>query len=146
MPTGVYPRCTAEERLWAKIDASGECWIWCGARTWKGYGLFRFNGHWGQAHRFAYVMYRGMIPPSLEIDHLCRNRACVNPAHLEPVTHRENVLRGMGITAQAARRTYCLRGHPFDAANTLIRGGRRECRQCQNARNHEYKKRKSSAV
>ncbi len=92
------------------------------------------------AHRAAYELYVGPIPEGLTIDHLCRNTLCVNPAHLEAVTMRENILRGTGPSAQAARKTHCLRGHPFDDGNTLFRAtGKRVCRACQ--RVHREKRR-----
>ena len=77
------------------IDASG-CWVWLRALNWNGYGLIRHRGRQLRAHRFAYELYVGPIPPALTLDHLCRDRGCVNPAHLEPVTRAENVLRGRG--------------------------------------------------
>lgn len=125
---------TTAERFWAKVDRSGECWVWIGWRTSGGYGGFDLTepeagGHI-PAHRFAYEQEVGPIPPGLELDHLCRNTACVRPDHLEAVTHRENVLRGNGITAQAARRTHCPRGHAYDYRT---KAGDRRCRTCDRA-------------
>lgn len=121
-------------RFWAKVDTSGECWEWT-ANKIRGYGQFTAAKRKYRAHRFAYELLVGPIPEGLEIDHLCRNRACVNPAHLEPVTRQEN-LRRAGVSwryANAARRakTHCKRGHLFDEKNTYItRSGGRQCRQC----------------
>ena len=99
--------------------AAHECWIWNGGRSHKGYGMINGVSRRGDrqalyAHRVVYEALVGPIPDGLTIDHLCRNRACMNPAHMEPVTSRENTLRGFGPGAICARATHCLRGHPYD--------------------------------
>lgn len=122
------------ERFWAKVDKThpSGCWVWTAALC-NGYGMFGFNGM--RAHRLAYIELVGEIPAGLVIDHLCRNRACVNPAHMEPVTNRENILRGVGIVAQCAAKTHCPKGHPYDEANTwMSKAGSRHCRTCKNAK------------
>lgn len=125
------PRIPIEQRLWPRVDKSGDCWIWQGALTTWGYGTIRYKGRPCQAHRVAYELLVGPIPDGMQLDHICRVRACVNPAHLEPVTNRENVLRGFGITANHAGKTHCIHGHPFDEANTYhIKNGHRQCRTC----------------
>lgn len=91
---------TREERFWAKVDRSGDCWRWTGALARGGYGFAVVGSRddpqrYRNAHRFAYELSVGPIPEGLELDHLCRNRRCVNPAHLEPVTHSENMRRGV---------------------------------------------------
>jgi hypothetical protein len=85
---------TVEERFWGKVDKSSDCWIWTACRTPKGYGHFRANGKQVQVHRWSYQLHYGPIPEGLEIDHICRVRACVNPSHLRAVTHQENISTG----------------------------------------------------
>lgn len=129
---------TTEARFWAKVDASGDCWMWTAGQSSTGYGGFRFEDRWQGAHRVAYTLLVGPIPEGYELDHLCRVRRCVNPDHLEPVLHRENVVRGLGPVHQRAKTT-CKRGHPFDAANTYQRDGRthRDCRARDSLRKRE---------
>lgn len=101
------------DRFWSLVaKADGQCWEWRGAKTNQGYGTFARTHGTRVAHRISWELTRGPIPDGLTIDHLCRNRGCVNPSHLEPVTNRENVLRGEGITAHLARTTACAKGHP----------------------------------
>lgn len=133
-------------RFWEKVErrSEQECWPWTGAKTSAGYGAL-----WPglKAHRVAYELSVGPVPAGLVLDHLCRTRSCVNPAHLEPVTDRENVARGLGPTGRlaAARvrsRQTCLRGHPFDEANTMLwRDGARRCRECNRKSSREYQRR-----
>lgn len=121
-------------RFWAKVDKSGECWIWTGTINRSGYGMFSTGGfpRTMTAHRWAYIDSYGAIPDGLQLDHLCRTRACVRPSHLEAVTARVNVLRGEGLAAKEAVQTHCIHGHPFTPENTRIRveGGRR-CITCE---------------
>jgi len=120
-----------QERFWEKVDKSGPCWLWTGYLQPLGYARFRVGEKMIAVHRFAYETLVGPVPPGLDLDHLCRVRNGVNPAHLEPVTERENVLRGGMPNGALAKRTHCGRGHLFDEANTYFRpdGGRR-CRKC----------------
>ena len=139
------PKPTLAERFWSKVDAGGDCWEWTGARA-AGYGRFNVEKRAEPAHRVAWELLVGPIPAGLTIDHLCRNRACVNPDHLEPVTFTENVLRGESPPARAARVTHCPQGHPYDAANTrFTAGGGRVCRTCDMARSTAYYQRTSNA-
>lgn len=94
-----------ERRFWAKVDKSGGCWVWTGACNSDGYGNFLFEGANWRAHRWSYERLVGPIPDGLVIDHLCCVTRCVNPAHLEPVTHLENVRRGIRRVARAAELT-----------------------------------------
>lgn len=118
------------EQLRTKIAISDEgCWIWTAARS-HGYGVVTIDRRLVKAHRSVYQALVGQIPEGLTIDHLCRERACVNPEHLEPVTHRENILRGEGVAAKNAAKTHCPYGHEYDEKNTRRTGGRRVCREC----------------
>lgn len=85
-------RRSVEERFWSKVDKSSDCWVWTAYRTHKGYGLFSIeHGKLVQVHRWSYEQHHGTIPDGLEIDHICRVRACVNPSHLRAVTHKQNI-------------------------------------------------------
>lgn len=124
------------ERFEEKV-APGEngCILWTASGNGAGYGaMYIAKGKRVLAHRWAYEHYVGPIPEGMVLDHLCRNRICVNPAHLEPVTHRTNVLRGVAPTAVNAAKTHCDQGHLFDAENTAMDRGKRACRACNRAR------------
>jgi HNH endonuclease len=104
------------------------CWLWTGTVLDNGYAVLWNHDKWRTvpAHRISYERYRGPIPDGLTLDHLCRVKCCVNPSHLEPVTNRVNILRGVGPTAMYARRTQCDRGHQIPDEK-----GSRQCRKCK---------------
>lgn len=110
-----------------------DCWEWTGRKQTAGYGQTFVGGRGVVVHRLAYEHLVGPIPDGLVLDHLCRNRTCVNPAHLEPVSNKDNILRGVGPSAINARKTHCRRGHEFTPENTYRRPSapqKRHCRIC----------------
>ena len=127
----VTKRLSVGERFFSRIDKipSG-CWVWTGSIMQCGYGRMKVDNKTVLAHRLAYELMVGPIPEGLEIDHLCRNRACVNPEHLEPVTGQVNTLRGETIAASNAAKTHCPKGHPYNESNTFLRSSGRGCREC----------------
>lgn len=135
---------TKAERFWEFVDLDGpyfsqlgsRCWTWTGGNNGNGYGKFR--GHY--THRYAYELLIGLIAPGLVSDHLCRNRGCCNPAHIELVTSRENTLRGISKIAREAQQTHCIHGHPLWGENLIKRrSGARCCRICKNLRRRGYR-------
>jgi hypothetical protein len=149
------PARPVEERFWAKVDKAGPlavplaepCWLWM-ASTRYGYGQFAIgDGRIPAAYRVAYEWANGPTPPGSHLDHLCRNRLCVNPSHLQPVSCGENILRGVGPSAKNLRKTHCVRGHEFTPENTRIlrrfsRKGRvsRVCKRCDSLRSVKWAK------
>lgn len=127
------------DRLTAKYEvAPSGCWLWTAALAGKGYGKFYMDGRLWQAHRASYVLHVGPIPDDLPLDHLCRVHHCVNPAHLEPVTTRENTLRGENFAAVHAAKSTCPKGHQYDYVSPR---GERGCRTCRREQTYASRRR-----
>lgn len=138
---------TLENRFWKYVlpEPNSGCWLWDGTVANTGYGqIGEFVGgvrklHY--AHRLSYEMHKGPIPDGLHIDHLCRVRCCVNPAHLEAVTQRTNIMRGVSSMAIKASATHCVNGHEFTEENTYYRKdgrGHRNCKSCKRNRDRVW--------
>jgi hypothetical protein len=145
------PAAPIADRFWRLVDKTDTCWNFTGS-TARGYGQFSVQvapGKWKsrRAHRVAYELLVGPIPEGLQLDHLCRNRRCVNPDHLEPVTNRVNTLRGVTIVAAHAGKTHCDNGHEFTPENTYVYMAtgypHRQCRVCHRA---QHVKRKNQQI
>lgn len=128
----------AKKRLLSKIkiDTKTLCWNWIGYISKNGYGKIAYNQstYTGfEAHRLSYILFKGKLNSTLQLDHLCRNRSCVNPDHLEEVTKKENIMRGIGIGVRNKAKTHCPQGHEYTPENTRISpaNGGRCCNKCQ---------------
>lgn len=115
-------------RFWSKVQKTDECWLWGGHICTQGYGQMNVRGRDVLAHRLSYQLLVGEIPEGLELDHLCRIRTCVNPAHLEPVTHAENMKRMLNSVTRP-QQILCKQGHVLDGIRTRKTGGR-YCKTC----------------
>lgn len=124
-------------RLLSRVEKQPNgCWQWTGSDNGLGYGQLMCDGRLQVVHRVAYEQIVGPIPNGLTLDHLCRNTRCVNPSHLEPVSMKENILRGYGPSAVSARKTHCKYGHELSPGD-----GRRVCHTCERRRRREWLKR-----
>jgi len=146
-----------KDRIERRIEKTAGCWEWTGHINRWGYGLITLprstHGAYVNGtpksigvHRAAYQVFVGPVPEGMQLDHLCRNRACCNPDHLEPVTLVENLARGESPSAINARKTECVKGHPFDEANTHINPqGHRVCRICATTARRAHARAKAAA-
>lgn len=127
-------RITLDHVLATMLVTDSGCWKPTQKPRPKGYVLFTLDSHKVYAHRYMYEQIVGPIPEGMHLDHLCRNRWCINPEHLEPVTNRENWLRGENHMVAQMRQTHCKRGHEFTPENTLWNNAHRYCRACARAK------------
>lgn len=139
------------ERTMSYISKSSDCWVWLGKPANTGYGQIGFgypNRKVRNAHRVIYELLVGEIPDGKQLDHLCRNRLCVNPEHLEPVTQKENLLRGDTIPAKNKAKTHCVRGHKLSGDNIRTYGkrGGRQCKPCMNIRKKESRQKQKETI
>jgi len=123
-------------RFLKKVEEAGFCWGWKASTIRGGYGQFSVNYKNVLAHRFSYELFRGEIPEGMTLDHLCRNRACVNPIHLEIVTNHENILRGLTgkMNNHQTKKTHCPKGHDYIESNLSkggLKHGKRICLICR---------------
>lgn len=141
MPTGMYARkrSNTHELFLSHVEMVTEsgCWLWTASMSKTGYGVFWNRGKHIRAHRYAYIVYRGEIPEGMSLDHLCRVRCCVNPWHLEPVTHLVNMQRGW-----MANKPNCKMGHPLSGDNLLNDKRQRTCRICHRVASNKYLEKK----
>jgi hypothetical protein len=140
-PADIHTCPTTEERFWAKVAKSEDCWLWTAAKFDNGYGAFWLNGRQMRAHRYSFELAGGERRPDQILDHKCHTKACVRPDHLRAVSHRENSM-DFGVSAINARKTHCPRGHAYTGLDI---NGRRVCRICSRAWDREYRKRRKAA-
>jgi len=139
---GLYAMDAAERiAIFCSPEPFSGCWLWMAGIARNGYGYLSFRGTRWLAHRISYEAHVGVIPEGLDLDHLCRNRSCVNPVHLEPVTRKVNLGRssliGRGAGKHQSAKTHCPQGHEYTPENTRQMKQRkgRICRECDRIRN-----------
>lgn len=132
------------ERFWSKVDKTQDCWNWTASLSDRGYGLFRFDGKTSRAHRVSYILAFGSIGGDLVIDHLCKNRRCVNPDHLELVSQAENIMRGLSGKENNSqlKKTQCPRGHEY---TRITKNGHRLCGKCRSMQTMKSRYKKTIA-
>jgi hypothetical protein len=128
------------ELFWSQVEKTETCWLWTGQLDISGYGVENVNGRLLKTHRIAYELLVGAIPEGLTLDHVkdrgCQNRSCCNPGHLEPVTNKVNILRGVSLAANNARKTHCHKGHELEGLNNR---GQRFCKVCARETGRRYR-------
>ncbi len=145
---GVKPRLSTEAIFLDHLAYVGDCIVWTGYLNPAGYGIISINNRPRRAHRYAYERLHGPIAPGLHLDHLCRNRCCVNPGHLEPVTIKVNVNRGISkqVTRERALNSNaCRNGHPL-TVETRLGGKNRRCRMCRREHLRRWRAKKAQAL
>lgn len=116
--------------FWDAVNKTESCWLWLRYKNDNGYGVFSDNGKLILAHRYSYELLVGPVPDGKELHHKCETPGCVNPEHLEPLTHQENVLLGHGPSAQNARKTECKAGHPYTKFGYIYEWNGKKMRRC----------------
>lgn len=141
-------------RFWSKVNKDGpvhpqlgtKCWVWTACLSRYGYGIFRADGVQSRAHRVALRISGIDLVGELQVDHLCRNRACVNPSHLEQVTCRENLSRSpIAPSTISSARSHCQSGHEYTSENTYVYNNTRKCRTCGRAAQRAYAARRRAS-
>lgn len=121
------------DKFWSKVNKTAECWEWAACKMPTGYGKLKYKGQDWLAHRLSYTLLIGPIKEGLTVDHLCRNRSCVNPDHMELVSQGENTLRGLSVSGINSRKTHCSKGHEYGGENLIVarKTSHRRCRTCE---------------
>lgn len=136
----MYKHGDSVGNFWSKVNKTNDCWLWTGFIKPNGYGQCWSGQRVMYAHRYSYELVYGNIPDKMTIDHLCKNRSCVNPKHMEVVTRGENTLRGDTVSARSALKTHCPSRHAYTTDNTYVKNnGHRVCKTCAKARSQAYR-------